>query len=148
MSGGKIKSARASTKLTFPDAAPSWFKRVWKGMMPRIQKYAKYAGVHVKEVHVHWHEDPRRTSCSLGEEYRGKITLCTTPTDEDTIIHEVAHIAVEGQHNEEWARLFVRMANHFLPRYKAYTAIYDAWKSYKSVAKVCPNPLENYEAQG
>jgi len=148
MSGGKIKSARASTKLTFPDTAPSWFKKVWKGMMPRIQQYAKYAGVHVKEVHVHWHEDPRRTSCSLGEEYRGKITLCTTPTDEDTIIHEVAHIAVEGQHNEEWARLFVKMANHFLPRYKAYTAIYDAWKSYKSVAKVCPNPLESYEAQG
>lgn len=148
MGGGKIKSARASTKLTFPGSAPSWFKRVWKGMMPRIQQYAKYAGVHVKEVHVHWHEDPRRTSCSLGEEYRGKITLCTTPTDEDTIIHEVAHIAVEGQHNEEWARLFVRMANHFLPRYKAYTAIYDAWKSYRSVAKVCPNPLENYEAQG
>jgi predicted metal-dependent hydrolase len=148
MSGGKIKSARASTKLTFPDAAPSWFKKVWKGMMPRIQQYAKYAGVHVKEVHVHWHEDPRRTSCSLGEEYRGKITLCTTPTDEDTIIHEVAHIAVEGQHNEEWAKLFVKMVNHFLPRYKAYTAIYDAWKSYKSVAKVCPNPLESYEAQG
>ena len=115
--------------------------------MPRIQQYAKFAGVHVKEIHVHWHEDTRRNQCSLGEELGGKITLCTHPTDEDTIIHEVAHVAVDGQHNEEWARLFVKMANHFLPKYKAATAIYDAWKSYKSIAKVCPNPLEQYEAQ-
>lgn len=132
-------------KMTFPDNTPAWYRGVWEGMIPRIKEYEKYAKVKISEVHIHWHDDTRRTSCSLGEEQQGKITLCTSPIDEDTIIHEVAHVAVEGQHNAKWAAIFVDMARHFLPKHRAVVAIYDAWKSYKSVAKVCPNPMEYCE---
>lgn len=142
MAGSKRKRKQGSTKLTFSDGAPSWFQVVWASVMPRVQEYAVYAGVTIDEVHIHWHDDPRRTSCSLGEAFAGKITLCTNPADEDTFIHEVAHIGIDGQHNAEWAALFVKMAKHFLPKHKAAIAIYDAWKSYKAIAKVCPNPYE------
>jgi predicted metal-dependent hydrolase len=107
-----------------------------------MREYARFAKVSIDEVHVHWHADQRRNSCSLGEALGAKITLCTTPTDEDTFIHEVAHIGIAGQHSAKWAKLFVDMAKHFLPKYRAAAAIYDAWKSYKSIAVVCPNPME------
>ena len=137
MSGVKRRGRRVSFKLTFPDGTPSWYRKVWAATAERIEEYASYAGVTLTELSVHWHEDYIGTSkCSLGEAAEGVITLCCSPTDEDTFLHEVAHLMVPGQHSVKWARAYVDLMGKFMPIAKAKAAAVEAWKMYPAMRKV------------
>ena len=137
MSGVKSRGRRVSFKLTFPDGTPSWYRKVWAVTAERIQEYASYAGVALTEVSVHWHPDFIGTSkCSLGEAGEGMITLCCSPTDEDTFIHEVAHLVVPGQHSVKWAKTYAQLMSVFMPEARSIAAAVEAWKMYPAMRKV------------
>lgn len=137
MNGVKPTGRRVSFKLIFPEGTPSWYRKVWAATSDRIREYTAHAGVTLTELSVHWHTDYIGTSkCSLGETAEGVITLCCSPTDEDTFLHEVAHLMVPGQHSVKWAKAYVALMEKYMPIAKAKASAVEAWKMYPAMRKV------------
>jgi hypothetical protein len=133
MSGARSKRDR----LVFIGDAPTWYRKMWSSSAGHIDRIAKRAGTKVSKVVVHWHDDPAKgRACALGEADKDILTFCTHPADEDTFIHEVAHVATPGQHGPQWAECYYRLLKEFMSEGRVVCAVAEAMKNYPSVRKL------------
>tara|TARA_R110000868_G_scaffold27332_2_gene103964 strand:+ start:17302 stop:17730 length:429 start_codon:yes stop_codon:yes gene_type:complete len=124
-------------EVLFKGEAPAWYRKQWNIAVSHIIAVAKVANVRVSKVEIHWHDDPARGKhCSLGEADSEGLTFCTNPSDEDTFIHEVAHLATPGQHGNQWAECYYMLLRHFMSEAKMVSSIAEAMKTYPSVRKL------------
>jgi hypothetical protein len=124
-------------EVEFKGDAPVWYRKQWNVAVDHIVAIAKVAGVRVAKIEVHWHEDPARgRQCALGEANTDSLTFCTNPADEDTFIHEVAHIATPGQHGSQWAECYLNLLRQFMSEAKTISAMAESMKIYPSVRKL------------
>ncbi len=133
MSGAKHKRPEVS----FKGEAPAWYRKQWNVAVDHIVAIAKVAGVSVAKIEIHWHDDPARgRQCALGEAGSNALTFCTNPADEDTFIHEVAHLSSPGQHGKQWAWCYYKLLRKFMTEAKMISAMAEAMKIYPSIRKL------------
>lgn len=133
MPGAKHKRPR----VEFKGEAPAWYRKQWEISVGRIMVIAKAAGASVGSIQIHWHDDPAKgRQCALGEASTDSLTFCTNPADEDTFIHEVAHIATPGQHGTQWAECYLKLLRQFMPEPKVINAVAEGMKIYPSMRRL------------
>jgi hypothetical protein len=96
-------------RTVYDPAAPKSDRLEWRPTLRFVAKVCQEQGIALKRVHVHYHpegEDSIPSSHPFGEaEYwNGVIYLCAW--DEDTILHELAHVWSESWHTPKWASLY------------------------------------------
>ena len=106
-------------RTVYDPAAPKGDRLEWRPTLRFVAKVCQEQGIALKRVHVHYHpegEDNIPSSHPFGEaEYwNGVIYLCAW--DEDTILHELAHVWSESWHTPKWASLYLSLCEHYMSR--------------------------------
>ena len=106
-------------RTVYDPAAPQSDRLEWRPTLRYVAKVCKEQGINLKRVHVHYHpegEDNIPSAHPFGEaEYwNGVIYLCAW--DEDTILHELAHVWSESWHTPKWASLYLSLCEHYMSR--------------------------------
>jgi hypothetical protein len=123
-------------ELVVPVTMPKSELPKWREAIEVIADSCKTFKSGVQLVRLHHHEKERKTygyhhpmGISISEEH--EIILCAK--DIDTAIHEAAHVKSNENHTPKWARIYVKMARHYMTDEFLRTSMKNACKHYRPV---------------
>jgi hypothetical protein len=116
-------------KTVYDPAAPEEDRKEWRPTLRFIAKVCKEQGIHLKRVHVHYHPEgedaiPNTHPFGEAEYWNGVIYLCAW--DEDTILHELAHVWTESWHTPKWASVYLSLCEIYMKREDFMESVVDA----------------------
>jgi hypothetical protein len=112
----------------YDPAAPESDRKEWRSTLKFIAKVCKEQNIRLKRVHVHYHPEgeeniPSTHPWGEAEYWNGAIYLCAW--DEDTILHELAHVWTESWHTPKWASVYLSLCEIYMTKEDFMEAVVD-----------------------